>query len=694
MSRAEKKAMVRISTALVGSMIFLAGTMYFVKRHLPCDQVLERQLHFNIPEDMPLTEDQWRRFGNEQRDYLHQQAQQVMPLLARYVEIKIHDGQPVISVQLRCPSTIPGRLINEKVDNLLGVYAARRAEREAYLSAENSGSDFSLPMPTDIEKLKPYIDLHAQLQQQRADLQSRRLRLSSMRDYKSKQYPFSRLQKLLMAIAALAGFLAGLALPIFSRTTSEPGADPEKSYTPPLREGSLARKFSEPRPKPEPTSPEESPGVAEPACVPAELDAGKGNLKFEAPIEAEVALILPTPSNPITKAVPTRVPEVPTPADTPSVPVQLFINENDLKGGASFDSQSPAPKERALIYLQLFVDERDLMAVNALLCGQVQLYVNEQDLMAEPPRMVNQPLVAEKPAEPKPHINRMTPTIDPRESVSEGPPVTIQPVFTEHATIKPEASVMSEETCDITERRDQTISDEHQEMLLARVDLEKDHATAAEPGSPYTRLCEHLNRLRAECPGPVVVLSTLDPSEISPRFAVNLALSLAVKKLRVLLIEGDQAAADLAAIFEVPAKPGFFEWRRGELWASRVISATMLPGLSFMAAGEPLAEQSDNRTDLARETHRWANLRRNYDIIFIYVPGALSAAPKKPGQPVGSQLLDLADGMIAVIRLSSLSRRKKDQPPAAPDIPGQIQRIETVLETRRARFVGLIALKG
>ena len=192
----------------------------------------------------------------------------------------------------------------------------------------------------------------------------------------------------------------------------------------------------------------------------------------------------------------------------------------------------------------------------------------------------------------------------------------------------------------------------------------------------------------------MVVISALEPAAISPRFAVNLALSLATKKLRVLLIEAELSNGDLAAIFESADKPGCFEWRRGAIWASRVTTETMLEGLIFMPAGEPCAEQSDNLSDLSKEAHRWSNLRRSYDTILLYGPGSLTAAPKTPHQPAGSQLLDLADAVISITRPAPDAESKKTQAFVSTHlgVPEQIERLKKLLKSRRAQLLGLIAL--
>ncbi len=178
MARSDRQIVVRISLVLAGSMVFLAGAMFFVKRHLPSDQLLVHRLYFTVAEDAPITEEQWRRFGCRQQDYLLGQARQIMPLMAEFIEVTFDDHQPIISLKLRCPGIHSSILINENIDKLLGVYAAHRAEIEPVFFADSNDPAFTLLRPDNIEKLKQYTELHAQFQEQLTDLQNRHRRLT------------------------------------------------------------------------------------------------------------------------------------------------------------------------------------------------------------------------------------------------------------------------------------------------------------------------------------------------------------------------------------------------------------------------------------------------------------------------------------------------------------------------------------
>ncbi|MCP4711907.1 MAG: CpsD/CapB family tyrosine-protein kinase [Planctomycetes bacterium] len=271
----------------------------------------------------------------------------------------------------------------------------------------------------------------------------------------------------------------------------------------------------------------------------------------------------------------------------------------------------------------------------------------------------------------------------------------IEPEKMEKTEIKSESSktaekpAMSENVTDKVETSRTILPAEHQAMLLATVDLDKDLSTDLRPDSPYARIFKNIDRMRADNPCPIILVSSLKPAELSPRFAVNLGLALVTRKLRVLLIEAEQVSDDLAAVFEMAPNAGFFEWRRGEVWASKAIHETMMPGMSFMASGVPSGDQGGNQIDLGKEMHRWSNLRRNYDMLFLYSRRALSAGPVAPDEPVGLALLDMADGVLGLTRLDK--PQSNDKP---LDIPGNVECIQTVLARRKGRSLGLVGISS
>ena len=201
------------------------------------------------------------------------------------------------------------------------------------------------------------------------------------------------------------------------------------------------------------------------------------------------------------------------------------------------------------------------------------------------------------------------------------------------------------------------------------------------PG-PLAETIEHLRQQVGA--SPIILLAVPEFDTASPRAAVNLAISLTRSSLEVLLVEADLDRHDLAAVFELPDSPGFYEWRRGEIWASNAVIPTLLTGLSFMHVGSPSPEQCNSEVDISRESHRWGNLRRSYDVTVIYCPAALSvpSEPSDTERHASAALLDLVDGVFILTRTA----QQADSPP-----PPQV---ETLLENRRAKFLGSIALNA
>lgn len=166
----------------------------------------------------------------------------------------------------------------------------------------------------------------------------------------------------------------------------------------------------------------------------------------------------------------------------------------------------------------------------------------------------------------------------------------------------------------------------------------------------YSNFADIINDLRGESDSPVVLLGAFDQAQASPRIAVNLAIALVrCHCLNVLLVEAAHSRSDLSSVFELPSEPGFFEWRRGLGWASKLAIKTSLDQLAFMPAGHPSEAQHLGLEDISKERHRWANLRRNYDIILLYSPEALAHEDNNHAK-ASEGLLDLADAIFALTR--------------------------------------------
>ena len=234
--------------------------------------------------------------------------------------------------------------------------------------------------------------------------------------------------------------------------------------------------------------------------------------------------------------------------------------------------------------------------------------------------------------------------------------------------------------------REPTVESAAESAPLATINLREDQVGSKDGlvgggwGRHYDHLADTIERLRDEVSCPAVIISALDTAEVSARLAVNMAIALTKKSLRVLLVEADQDSSDLAQVFELEQEPGFFEWRRGAAWVSQAAHATQLVGLSVMPSGLVSAEQGGTEIDLNKELHRWGNLPNNFDVVLLYSPAALIAEPQSLQQRGAAQLPDLADGVVC------LARPRHDTSEVAV-------RAEAILAGRKARLLGVVAVK-
>jgi Mrp family chromosome partitioning ATPase len=201
-----------------------------------------------------------------------------------------------------------------------------------------------------------------------------------------------------------------------------------------------------------------------------------------------------------------------------------------------------------------------------------------------------------------------------------------------------------------------------------------------ESSSPYDSLVEKVNNLRKKNKCPVVLIGALTPADASPRFAVNLAIALTRKSLRVLLVEADQDSSDLAEVFGLDKGPGFFEWRRGEAWVSRTVHDTQLSGLKVMLSGTTSVEQNSETLDIKKELHRWGNLSNNFDVVLLYSPAALSEKLQTPAQIAATQSLELTEGVFCLTRNKS-------------HLPLVETKINSMLEEHKAQLLGAVVVK-
>lgn len=207
-----------------------------------------------------------------------------------------------------------------------------------------------------------------------------------------------------------------------------------------------------------------------------------------------------------------------------------------------------------------------------------------------------------------------------------------------------------------SESEEFTLEIERQSIPVVAINLNTDTPsaqTAEESGaarSKYDTLADCIETLRPKIRCPVIMISALNPQEVSLRLTVNLAVSLIRRALRVLIVEADPNSKELTTLFGLPEEPGFFEWRRGAAWISHTACNTQLVGLSVMPAGIPNEQQKHPDLELWREQHRWGNLANDFDVALLYYPSALTEDPHTPEQIMGVHLRTMAHGVLALTR--------------------------------------------
>ena len=204
---------------------------------------------------------------------------------------------------------------------------------------------------------------------------------------------------------------------------------------------------------------------------------------------------------------------------------------------------------------------------------------------------------------------------------------------------------------------------ESQGIPIIAIDLNKDEpGTGVGAGSgwqaKYDRLARLIADLRQEAGNcPAVLVGDEMKKECSPRFVVNLAISLTRRRLRVLLVAAEAGVGEVEELFDLADRPGFYEWRRGDAWVSQAAKDTPLVGLTVMGAGNPSQAQLDTELDLAHETHRWNNLSNTFDVVLLYAPGALA----HDARAELVHLQSLATACVAMTRQQRHAQTLRDQ---------------------------------
>lgn len=139
-----------------------------------------------------------------------------------------------------------------------------------------------------------------------------------------------------------------------------------------------------------------------------------------------------------------------------------------------------------------------------------------------------------------------------------------------------------------------------------------------------------------------LLVTSAGPGEGKTTIAANLAGTLARSGLRVALIDADPHGGELHHLFDLPEKPGLFDFLRGEATAEAVMHATSVPGLLLVPRGV-FNHDADGLFLRPKLGELMAALRQDRD--FIILDGAPVLAADD-----AALLAPHADSVLVVVR--------------------------------------------
>jgi capsular exopolysaccharide synthesis family protein len=123
-----------------------------------------------------------------------------------------------------------------------------------------------------------------------------------------------------------------------------------------------------------------------------------------------------------------------------------------------------------------------------------------------------------------------------------------------------------------------------------------------------------VHSLASEKAGHSILITSAVPGEGKTLLACHLASSFARASFKTLLIDGDMRRPSVHRVLGTPLMPGLCELLRGETAPLEAIQSTVVPGLSFVPAGN-----WDTRVCPTLSTSRWEILRGQLESSFDYV---------------------------------------------------------------------------
>lgn len=170
-------------------------------------------------------------------------------------------------------------------------------------------------------------------------------------------------------------------------------------------------------------------------------------------------------------------------------------------------------------------------------------------------------------------------------------------------------------------------------------------ATMLQSRSPSAEAFRQLRTSLAYRPGdPLRRILVTSPTEGDGKtsVAVNLAVSLAQQRQRVLLVDCDLYGAKLHRIFREPASPGFCEVVLGDITPAEAFRETSVPGLTvMMSGGAPETTRDVLGTD--RTATLISELSRMFDVVILDCSPILALADSVT-------LSASADAVLLVVR--------------------------------------------
>ena len=600
MDRFRGNIVTRLLAGIAFGVLFLAGGFYFATKFLTPDLMIRQRLHFKIPEShRERFATQWAAFAQEQQVQLLHLAEQTLPYLDRYVSVIPRSDVPIITLRLRC-SPDADINITKQFNNLVASYIAQRTAMEQSDIATSSDAVFNA----------------------RLDLSENDI---------SKSKPFSRFQQFVLVVFALAGFLVGIGppggyLPSQEEESEETPREICRSVTSPSRELTLLssttfdtttatqavvtipkkKTHREPEQADLPVVERITVDEAEIETLPLARPEKKDNIKEE---ESEVEAVRE-------HKISEEFPEESTEPVSENQSEEIFDEESELIFQEEEMENHSRQQEILLSEIVIPSKKKDIDSTENIPDDSAKA-----EIEPEP-----------EPVEPEPDT------------------ANIEPI----PASKPQTEPSQEPV--LSESEESKVAQDQETIPVVAIDLNKDMPSAQAAGtaggtrSQYDKLADLVEKLRPQIRCPVIAISALKPKDISPRLTVNLAVTLIRRALRVLIVEADPSSKELATLFGLPEKPGFFEWRRGAAWISHTTHRTQLVGLSVMPAGIPNEQQENPDLELWREKHRWGNLSNDFDVVLLYYPSALSEDPQTPEQIMGVHLRDMASGFLALTR--------------------------------------------